>query len=65
MVYGDRAINLMKCLTVFVDVQVLSCVRHVLESNRVVKVRQGAIVVIELLIKGLSHEAIQVSQCTY
>ena len=65
MVYGDRAINLMKCLTVFLDVQVLSRVGHVLESNREVKVRQGAIVVIKLLIKGLSHDAIQVSRCTY
>ena len=41
--------------------QVLSCVKHILETDKEVKVRQAALTVLKLLIKGLSLDAIQVS----
>ena len=41
--------------------QILSYVRHILETDREVKVRQAALTVLKLLIKGLSQDAIQVS----
>ena len=45
----------------FLQLQVLSCVRHILETDREVKVRQAALTVLKLLIKGLSQDAVQVS----
>lgn len=42
--------------------QVLSCVKHILETDKEVKVRQAALTVLKLLIKGLSLDAIQVSR---
>ena len=40
--------------------QVLSCISHILQTDREPKVRQAALVALKLLIKGLSQDSIQV-----
>ena len=40
--------------------QVLSCVTTLLQTDKEVKVRQAALVVIKLLIKNLSHNTVKV-----
>ena len=39
----------------------MSCIKHILETDKEVKVRQAALTVLKLLFKGLSQDTIQVS----
>ena len=40
--------------------QVLSCISHILQTDKEPKVCQAALVVLKLLIKGLSQDSLQV-----
>ena len=48
-------------LALHVMLQVLGCVVHVLQTDLEPSVRQAALLVLKLLIKGLSQDAIQVT----
>ena len=42
--------------------QVLSCISHILQTDKEPKVRQAALVVLKLLVKGLSQDSLQVQE---